>query len=305
MSRPKEDRLQLLRHLRMNVSPVLALYRDPARRIESALGGGTPLVDATTPDGQRHTLSALANDGAISIITSELSEAPLYILDGHHRYETALTYRAERRAQSTGWSGDEPENFVLAAITPVDDPGLMLLPIHRLVRPANIAADILAQLGRFFHIEDTTPKSYDGTALLRLLARVSAAGNNGTAFGALGLDEGRLHLLTLTDTAAVRALMPARSKVWQSLDVAVLEYAVLRATLGIASSAAEAIEYTHDASHALREVESGRRPLAFLLNPTKVAQMLSVADAGERMPAKSTFFYPKLATGLVLNALEA
>jgi hypothetical protein len=166
-----------------------------------------------------------------------------------------------------------------------------------------VPPDIIERLRRFFHVEDTTPKSYDGTALLRLLARVSAAGNHGAAFGALGIDE-RLHLLTLSDTAAVHALMPPGSQTWQALDVNVLEYAILRATLGIEGGAGEAIGYTQDPAQALREVESGRWPLAFLLNPTKVSQILAVADARELMPAKSTYFYPKLATGLVLNPLE-
>jgi uncharacterized protein (DUF1015 family) len=304
MAKPKEDRLQLLRHLRTNVSPVLALYRDESRRIANAIAGGEPLVDATTPDGQRHTLFALTGDTPLRAIASELANAPLYILDGHHRYETALNYRDERRAQASTWSGEEPENFVLAAITSVDDPGLVLLPTHRLVRPPDMVRDVIERLSRYFNVVDTTPKSFDGTALLRLLARVSAAGDSGTAFGALGLEEQRLHLLTLSDAAAARALMPDRSATWQSLDVNVLEYAVLRATLGIDGGAGDVIDYTQDAAVALREVESGRWPLAFLLNATKIAQMIAVADAGEKMPAKSTYFWPKLATGLVLNSLE-
>lgn len=303
MAKPKADRLEVMRHLRANVSPVFALYQDASKRIANALPGGTPLVDATTADGYRHILHALTDGDTTGIIASELQDTPLYMLDGHHRYETALAYREERRAQAASWSGDEPENFMLAAITSIDDPGLILLPTHRLVRPPSVPADVIGRLGRYFNVVDTTPKSYDGTALLRLLARVSASGNDTTAFGALGLEEGRLHLLTLTDAATVHTLMPAGSQTWQSLDVNVLEYAVMRATLGIEGGAGELIDYTQDPAVALREVESGRWPLAFLLNATKVSQILAVADARERMPAKSTYFYPKLATGLVLNAL--
>ena len=233
-----------------------------------------------------------------------MREAPLYIADGHHRYETALTYRDERQTQqASAWTGEEPENFVLVALTAVEDPGLTLLPIHRLVRPASLPPDLIERLGRFFHVEETTPKSYDGTALLRLLARQSAASASGTAFGALGLEEGRLHLLTLKDRAAARSLMPPRSTAWQALDVSVLEYAILRETLGLDDTTG-ALDHTEDAERAMREVESGRWPLAFLLSGTRVEQILAVADAGERMPRKSTFFYPKLATGLVLHAFE-
>jgi uncharacterized protein (DUF1015 family) len=300
MAKPKQDRLQLLRHLRANVSPVFAVVR----AMDDIPATEQPLVEATAPDGQRYILAALTDNETIDAVAAALREQPLYILDGHHRYETALAYRNERRAQAPAWTGEEPENFVLTAVTTQDDPGLVLLPFHRLVRPPALPADLIERLERFFAVEDVTPKSYDGTALLRLLARLAAAGASGTAFGALGLEEGRLHLLTLHDAAAVRALMPERSATWQSLDVSVLEYAVLRETLGLQLDTPGAIDYTEDAERALREVESGRWPLAFLLNPTRVEQVLAVADAGERMPAKSTFFHPKLATGLVLNVLE-
>ena len=308
MRGPKEDRLQLLRHLRTNVSPIFALYRDPNEQVERLLpSDDRPLLDTTTPppagragDGGRHTLFALTDATTNDDISTALRDVPLYVLDGHHRYETALAYRDERRAQGGDWRGDAPENFVLVAITSVDDPGLVLLPTHRLVRPPSLPPDVVQRLERFFHVEDTTPKSYDGTALLRLLARLKAGGS----FGALGLEEGRLHLLTLREPALVRSLMPKRSHVWQALDVSTLEYAVLRETLGVTSDTPNTIAYTEDPEHALREVESGRWPLAFLLNPTRVDQIIAVADAGERMPAKSTYFYPKLATGLVLNPFD-
>ena len=179
----------------------------------------------------------------------------------------------------------------------------MLLPTHRLVRPPQLPANLVERLDRFFQVDDTTPKSYDGTALLRLMARLTAAAGSGTAFGALGLEESRLHLMTLRDAPAAESLMPAGSKVWRSLDVNVLQYAVLREALGLADDGYE-VEYTEDVDRAFREVESGRWPLAFLLNATRVDEILAVADAEERMPSKSTYFYPKLATGLVLNPLE-
>ena len=302
---PKEDRLQLFRHLRANVSPLLALYRDPERRIGGLLEtSGSPLIDAATPDGQHHTLFALTDVAAIEAISSALRDTPIYMADGHHRYETALAYRDERRGQQEAWTGEEPENFVLVALAAVDDPGLVQLPTHRLVRPPSLAEDLVPQLERYFHVEDTTPKSYDGTALLRLQARLAAANAGGAAFGALGLEEGRLHLLTLKDAPAVRSLMPSQSQPWQTLDTNVLEYAVLRETLGIGDSRSGALDYTEDATRALLEVESGRWPLAFLLNRTPVEQTLAVADAGELMPRKSTFFHPKLATGLVLYTFE-
>jgi uncharacterized protein (DUF1015 family) len=303
---PKEDRLQLLRHLRANISPIWSLYRGGDGAIAEALDGERrPLVDTTTPDGERHTLSAISDLAGVERIASAFRERPLYIADGHHRYETALAYRDECRAAASEWTGDEPENFVMMALSAVGDPGLVLLPTHRLVRPPELPRDIIERLERYFRVDDVTPKSYDGIALHRMMARVAGSGVRGTAFGALGLEEGNLHVLTLADAAAARALMPDdQSDAWKALDVSVLEHAVLRETLGVTDDGSGAIAYTDDAEDALTEIESGRWPLAFLLNATRVDQVLSIADAGEKMPRKSTYFYPKIATGLVMRMLD-
>ncbi len=305
MSAPKADRLEVLRHLRTNVSPILALYRDTEGRVGRLLAkNGACLMDATTPDGQRHTLSAVTDPAVLDGISAALSDAPLYILDGHHRFETALAYRDERRSQAENWQGEEPDNFVMLAITSADDPGLALLPIHRLVRPPAVPPDLPQRLERFFNVERVAAMDGGAAALRQLLDRLAAAGSSAVAFGALGLEKGGMHLLTLRDGPSVRALMPERSDVWQGLDVSVLEYAVLRETLGVQAGDPEIVNYTENAALALQEVESGRWPLAFLMNPTRVDQILAVADAHERMPPKSTYFYPKLATGTVLNPLD-
>ncbi len=303
MSGPKKDRLQLLRALRTNLSAILALYHDPQHTVTDLLSQGEQLADVEA-DGQRHTLHAITDPATTEAISTALRERPLYMLDGHHRYETTLNYRNERREAASAWTGDEPENFAMVAITAVEDPGLVLLATHRLVRPPTVPPDIMERLQRYFHIEDTTPKSFDGTAVLRLGARLTASGASGVAFGVIGLEEGQLHLLTLKDADAVHALMPDSSDVWQGMDVNVLEYAVLRESLGVSSGSTDVISYTEDAQHAHREVESGRWPLAFLLNPTPVEEMLAVADNGEKTPPKATYFYPKLATGLVINPFD-
>lgn len=303
MSGPKKDRLQLIRQLRTNLSPIFALYHDPKAAVTDLLMQGEQVNDIQA-DGQKHTLHAIRDRATTDAISGALRERPLYMLDGHHRYETALNYRNERRDAADTWTGDEPENFAMVAVTAVEDPGLVLLATHRLVRPPSVPTDVIARLERYFHVEDTTPKSFDGTAVLRLLARLTAARQSGVAFGALGLEEGRLHLLTLRDREAARGLMPDGTDVWQGMDVNVLEYAVLRETLGVSSGSLDDVFYTEDAQQAHSEVESGRWPLAFLLNPTPVEEMLAVADAGEKTPPKATYFYPKLATGLVINPFD-
>ncbi len=309
LAQPKKDRLELLRHTRANVSAVFSLYRDPRGQLASIIDRARqdpPLLHAED-DGQRHTLYALSDAAAIESVTGQLSAATIYIADGHHRYETALAYRDEQRAKASAWSGHEPESFVLMALTAAEDPGLLLLPAHRLVRPPTIPEDLLSRLARSFRIEDIAPDRDRAAALAELLARMERT-LPAAAFGALGLVENRLQLLTLSDTRAVHALMPARcSAASRSLDVSVLHHAVLGAALGIDPQGPEheaAVAYTEDAADALRQVETGGYPMAFLLNPTPVEQVLAVADASERMPQKSTFFYPKLPAGLVMCPLD-
>lgn len=307
LPRPKEDRLRLLRAVRANISPVFGLYRDRRALGELTEPSGPPLLEAKTPDGQIHRLFAVPPEHGDDI-RSALASRAIYIADGHHRYETALAYRDERRAHAEVWTGEEPENFVLMALVAADDPGLVVLPTHRLLHPPVVPHDLAPRLSRFFEIEDVTPKSWDGTALLRLLARLAAAGRGTVAFGVLGLEEQRYHLMRLISFDAIEPLLPPdKPAVWKRLDVAVLQHVVLKACLGIDENAVaggEVVSYTEDADQARIAVERGRARLAFLLNPTPVEQILAVADAGERMPQKSTYFYPKLATGLVLYPFE-
>lgn len=310
LSQPKEDRLHLLRATRTNISPVFALYRDgdSASFFETLATRTPPLVDVTDLTGQRHVLRPLVERSAVERLQSYFSTRQLYIADGHHRYETALTYRNERQATAEGWSGEEPENFVLMTVVAADDPGLVILPIHRLVRKKP-PPRFKAELERFFTVEDVTPKSWDGTAVQRLLGRLTAAGQQGTAYGCIGIDEGRLFLLTLRDAGAADSLLPQHMPpVWRRLDVSILHGVILEHLLGITAveiTAGGVVEYTHDAEEAARAVEQGHFNLCFFLNPTRAYQMLAVADAGVRLPQKSTFFYPKLPTGLVMRSLDA
>lgn len=309
LSQPKEDRLKLLRATRTNISPVFALYRDGdvAPFLEKIATSALPIADVTDSTGQRHVLRAVTGESALERLHEYFAPRSLYIADGHHRYETALAYLNEQRATTEKWSGEEPENFVLMTLVAADDPGLVVLPTHRLVR-VNPPPDFQAQLERFFVVEDVTPKSWDGTAVQRLLGRLSAAGQQGTAFGCIGIQEGRLYLLTVRDLGLIDASLPREMPLaWRRLDVTILHSVVFEQLLGVQPeqiTAGGVVEYTHDAEEAAREVEQGRFRLCFLLNPTRPEQMLAIADTGVRLPQKSTFFYPKLPTGLVMRMLS-
>jgi uncharacterized protein (DUF1015 family) len=305
---PKEDRLQLLRRCRTSFSPVFALYGDPDGRLRAAASQAAraaSLAQAREPGGEAHTLYGLDDEVATSSIRDLFRDRTLYVADGHHRYETALAYREERRTPH--WSGEEPENFVFMALTAAEDAGLVVLPIHRLVRLTAIPDDLAARFEGVFLVEDLGPVRTGGP-LRDALARLSEAGSEGPAYVAVGPGPSRLRLLRPRNPEALRACLPLGTPpAWRDLDVALLQYAVLEGLLGIDAARlarGDALEYTEDAAEALEAVASGRAPLAFLVNATPVEQILAVADAGERMPQKSTFFYPKLATGLVMYPLD-
>jgi uncharacterized protein (DUF1015 family) len=313
LSRPKEDRLLLLRACRLNVSPVLAVYRDPAGDIAGALEetrARSPILEATDSEGQGHRLYPIGDGKALDRISALFRDKSVYIIDGHHRYETALAYRDERRAQSPHWTGEEGENFVLLTLVAREDPGLVVLPSHRLLRTAALPADFTARLGRTFDIEDVSGALSDGgwPAMESLLA--AAASRRGIAFAIASRQPKQRLIATVKDPDQAAKLMPTGAPAsWRRLDAAVLQELVLSEMLGVSeesmSSATEPpVQFTDDGEEALRLVESGSYALAFFLNATPAERVLEVADAGERMPLKSTFFYPKLPTGLVMYPLD-
>jgi uncharacterized protein (DUF1015 family) len=300
---PKEDRIRLLRAIRTNTSPVFLIYRDHDRQISTLLdtsSNAPPVTEFTAGDGQTHTLRRIDDPRAIEALNAAFELEVLYIADGHHRYETALGYRDERRAAAAEWTGDEPENLALVALTAVDDPGLLVLPIHRVTAAGAPLIDVLDRLSGVFDVEEHSS--------LEELTSALPARRERSAFGLISGESGDLLLLTVADRAAADRLLPqARSAAWRSLDYAIANHALLQHGLGLSEaqmSDYESLWFTEDADEALADVRSGRARYAVLLNPVPVEHVLDVADSGERMPQKSTFFYPKVPTGLVFNPLD-
>ncbi len=307
LNHPKEDRLQLLRALRLNVSPILCVYRDADRRLRDAVESAceqSTVVATAEVDGEEHEMCRLERGVLLEAIQRLATEKTLYVIDGHHRYETALAYRNECRAKVHRWEGEEPENFVLMALTACEDSGLIVLPTHRLLSSKGVSDDFVERLKRVFVVEDLTDVvSKSGWPAMR--ERLAEAAEQGVAIGAAL--PGRRLMLTIRDPYAIARMMPPDSPIsWRSLDAAVLEAAVLRSVLGIDQQQAASdgsLTFTHDGDEALRLVDSGERDVAFLLSPVPIEQVLTMADAGERMPQKSTYFYPKLPAGMIMNLL--
>jgi uncharacterized protein (DUF1015 family) len=289
MAGPKEDRYQLLRAVRANLSPVVLLYEAPAgvdvERLLDELGSGVPDIDAVDDAGVRHLVwpADPALSGASDLLRS-VSSVPLTIADGHHRYQTALRYGAE-----VGGPGAE---YVLALLADARTGGLSVLATHRLIRDVD-AARVLAAAGELFEIEPVAT----GDELL-------AEGPRGVIGVWSRQGGGRMR----PRPNRVEPLLPdSASPALRALDVTVLN-SVYSSLLGADTdqlTAGDRIAYTKDAGDAIAAVEAGAADVAFLLAPTPIPAVLEVAAAGEVMPPKSTYFYPKPATGLVFNVLDA
>ncbi len=311
LTAPKEDRYKLLRATGVNTSPVVGLFDDPSEGTAdrlAAVAAGPPDVDVTDDDGVRHRLWALpaSGDGPASIVAGELLAAaeagPITIADGHHRYETALRYRDERR-MSRSCEEDPPFDYLLVLMLEASHQDLTVLPTHRLIRGigSEAAARVLARARDLFDVEPVGSSD-------ELLARM--AGDDGDA-GAR--DPGRFGLWTRDGGALLSArrsafepYLPAGGEALRSLDVTLLGVALEQlAGLDAEAVAGGAVDYTKSATDAIAAVDADDGvDAAFLLEPTPVASIEAVAREGDVMPQKSTYFYPKALTGLVINPHE-
>ncbi|HEX8981530.1 MAG TPA: DUF1015 domain-containing protein [Ktedonobacterales bacterium] len=317
LSKPKSDRLKLMRATAATLSPIMSLYDDPQGALAKALAKPLkrqPEVTFTDEAGEEHRLWVSRDAALIERVATFFRDRQIYIADGHHRYETGLAYREEMREARRELEPDDPANFTLMALSAIEDPGLVVLPTHRIVR--GVAQERLAEFTRDLdgHFTSETlgaPGGLGEVDVREVTHALAEAGSAGPAFALIAPDGVRL--LRLTD--AGRTAMEARtgehvgsSDAWRALDVAVLHELVLAQGLSVSEQAIRAgehVTYTRDAQAALDAVRSGAdgAQLALLLNPTPPSGIRDVARAGDRMPQKSTYFYPKLITGLLINPL--
>ena len=300
----KNDRLQLMRATHINASPVFLFYRDAGDRIHDLVNQGErdeiPVSDIDGFDGQHFRLTRIAEQAVVEEIESAFAAEKLYVADGHHRYETALLYRDEVRAKSANWTGSEPENFALVGLVASDDAGLLVLPTHRVTSSDASWAEVSSRLEAFFDVE---PFAGDVEALV-----VELAAHHVSALGFAAKDAGTLFVLTPKETHVIDHLLPQdRSPAWRALDYAICDYVVLRHCVELSEEQTKdqgVLWFTEDAGQAVEQVRAGVARYTVLLNPAPIERVLELADAGDRMPQKSTFFYPKVPAGLVFNLLE-
>ncbi len=299
---PKTDRLDLLRATGAQFESIYGLYPDPDRAVESFLreydDRETVIERVDGLIGSSHRIERITDTSAHAVLRDLLADAPVFIADGHHRYETALAYRDEVRAArpDVAEGAPIPEDYILITLTAFEDEGLVVLPTHRLVK--NVSSEKIAvlpdALAARFALSDSAPDAVEAE-----IAAQAQAGK--VAFGVV-LPPGRVHLAVLEEPADLGASAAER------LPVTLLGRLILDQCLGIDAAAVAAgghVSYTRDLAEAVGAVEQGEAQAAFLLGRPTVGEIKEVSLAGDVMPQKSTFFFPKLLSGLVLRDLKA
>jgi uncharacterized protein (DUF1015 family) len=300
---PKEDRLKLMRATRTQISPIFGLFRDAdggAREVIDATAAQMPALDATTADRVRHRMWRLGDPAAIASLVRVLADKQILIADGHHRYETLLGLGPELRALDYA-AGGAAADFAMMFLARAEDPGLLVLPTHRLVRnlPDFDFPALRASASAAFDIVDG-----DESTAEAIEERLGREGTAGVVFAVRVPGRDHTVWFTLKSIVDLSALGPPALR---KLDVTVLHGVILAPLLGIDAAAMESqsyLGYTHDTAEAMARVAAGDAQAAFFMNATKVEEVLAACEAGFVLPQKSTYFQPKLATGLVMYGLD-
>jgi uncharacterized protein (DUF1015 family) len=315
LAEPKADRLNLMRACRAMTSPIMLMAEDADRSLLCLLQqiGGPPDATATENDGVADRLWALSDADTNRCIARAIGGGPLYIADGHHRFETALTYRDEMRARFPGAPPTAGFNHALALVTSAQDDGLRIFPTHRLISGLDEQAkpNLRECMEQYFEMEERALARADGSLDLGWL---DEPGSEVHVLGVYSGDSRVWRLIAKPDS------IPAAASVVERLDVSILHrYLVDPALAGTSCAVAVGgsishdshaagpaargtrLTYTTDAAQAIAAVDRGDYDVAFFLRPTQVADVIAAARAGERMPGKSTYFYPKVPAGLVLS----
>jgi uncharacterized protein (DUF1015 family) len=312
LSGPKTDRLNLLRACKATFSQIFSLFSDSQGIIQSLLAriSRKPEMEVKIEDDVIHRIWRMTDKQSIETVVREMENKPFFIADGHHRYDTALNYRNERRKTVNTSTREEGYNYVAMFLAGIENPGLTIFPAHRALfnldgfHPQRFEED----LGRYFAIERIDfDKKTEGKDLRTILDTMAHRADHAHVFGMRIRGEHSYYLLTLRNEADMDGLLPNKSSAYRQLDVSILHHLVIDKLLGVKMETHKLglnIEYVKDAEEADKRIHDGRADIIFFMNPTKVREVKEVANAGERMPQKATYFYPKLITGLVMHKID-
>jgi len=298
LSKAKNDRFELLDTAKASFSQIYSMYTDEDQSIRARIekvSKGAPEIEFTDGEGVTHRLWPVTDEAEIAAFTGAFAEKQLFIADGHHRYETALNYRKKVKAETPDFDENHPANFTCMFLVDMECSGLVVFPTHRMLN--NIGTfdeqEVLEKINKYFSFE----RCNDLRCIEEDLASESHA-------HAMGLYTGKdyYYRLTFQDEALVREMLADMSDAFCNLDVTILHTLILDKIFGITKSdlaKQTKITYTRSIDEAVELVQKGKQECAFFLNPTRIDQIKDVAKAGDKMPQKATYFYPKLITGMV------
>ena len=313
-TKPRADRLALMEACQANFSQIYSLYEDEKGAMgpvyQQVFSSGPPAMDASDGEGVRRKVWMVDDPGILKRVREIMKPKEIYIADGHHRYETALAYREKQQQKSPKGTGRETFNFNMMYFAAMEDEGVFILPTHRVVNNLeNFEANsFLDQLRSDFSIEAFEFETGSEKAVRdQLLQQLAARSEEERVLGMLVKGLKKYFLLSLKDNQAIKRGEPAIAPSLEALDVNLLHIPILKKRLNIGAqdlAASKKVVYFKNPADAAAAVQSGEGQMAFFLNPTRVYQVRDVSLAGETMPSKSTFFYPKLLSGLVINPLD-
>jgi len=317
LSGPKADRLELLQHTKTHTGQLFMLYSDPQRRIHAILAeaeeAAAPATEMRDECGVLHRLWVIAEPQRVAAIQKAMEHQKLVIADGHHRYETALNYRNERRTRAGKIDPEAPYERAMMTFINTRSEGLTILPTHRVAAHLHDFSwtSVRRHLEPWFTAEEfpfsgSGERSEAKRKFLAILARARAKRAIGV-YPATDAQKRAFYVLTLREGASLAQLLPNVSPLQRELDVVLLHEGILEPALGITPQAVTAeanLTYEREALAAIDAVDSGRAQISFLLNPCDVEQVMKIATAGEVMPQKSTDFYPKLMSGITMFRVD-
>jgi len=297
----KEDRLKLLKHVKANLSPIFVVFQDEKRIVsrikDKYIGDQKPFIDISDDERTAHKVWRLDSPEIVASIKESMTDENIFIADGHHRYEVPCAYRDEMNEKLGTTTGEESYNYILAYFINAGSHGLTILPFHRLVN-----------LGQDLNINDFNDKISDCFDLEEIRDKakffflMSKAAANEHIIGMYHAK--KFWFLRLKNLRILDKLISDKPPEYRLLDVSILNYLVLKKTLGLDLEDKDKITFSPHSDELIARVDADKAYAAFFLNPVKVQQIMSIALNGEKMPAKSTYFYPKVLSGLVINKLE-
>ena len=295
-----EDRFRLTSEVRGNLSPIFVVFRDQKRiiqRMRARVEEKSPFIDLADDDANRHQLWRITESRDISLIEAAMKEESIFIADGHHRYEVACAWRDKMQQTLGGGTGDESFNYVLTYFTDTASRGLKIFPIHRLFRCGSSfdMESFKQRLTEYFYVEEIK----DSRRFFFLMEK------GGLTEHLIGVYRDRkFHILRLKNLKLVDRVITDKPREYRALDVAILNYVVLQEVLGAHPQKKEEVTFYHSEKELMEKVDNDPEYMAFFLNPVKIEQILAVALKGEKMPPKSTYFYPKVLSGLLVHKFE-